>query len=38
MRVVIAGMKCSGKSTLAHELSDVLDIPCVETDDLVKQI
>ncbi|MEF8787848.1 MAG: chorismate synthase [Planctomycetota bacterium] len=31
-------MKCSGKSTLARELSDVLDIPCMETDDLVKQI
>ena len=38
MRVVIAGMKCSGKSTLAHKLSEVLDIPSVETDDLVKQI
>ena len=38
MRIVIAGMKCSGKSTLARSLSELLDIPCVETDDLLEDI
>ncbi|MFP4028516.1 MAG: chorismate synthase [Candidatus Brocadiia bacterium] len=38
MRIVIAGMKCSGKSTLAQNLSNLLDISCVETDDVAEEL
>ncbi len=37
MRIVIVGMKCSGKSTVAERLSGMLDIRCIETDDVIEQ-
>ena len=37
MSVVIVGMKCSGKSTVAERLSEMLDIRCIETDDVIEQ-
>ncbi len=37
MRIVITGLKCSGKSTIARRLSEVLKLPCAETDDVVEQ-
>jgi chorismate synthase len=38
MRIVIAGVKCSGKSTLARELGKLLEIPSIETDGLIEDI
>ena len=39
MNIVLIGMRGSGKSTIAHLLSQKLQIPCIEMDEsLVKKI
>lgn len=38
MKIIIAGPKGSGKSTLGRELVDRTDLPIVETDRLIEQL
>lgn len=38
MKIVIIGAKASGKSSFGEELRKVLDIPCVELDDIIEKM
>lgn len=36
--IVISGLPCAGKSTLAKQLSEELDLPLIDKDDILKPI
>ncbi len=38
MNIIIVGAKASGKSTIGKELSKILGIPSVETDDVLESM
>jgi len=38
MKIVIIGAKASGKSTIGQELSEVLGIPYIETDEVIESM
>jgi len=35
--VVVSGLPASGKSTLARKIATVLDVPCIDKDDLLER-
>ncbi|WP_374709911.1 AAA family ATPase [Paraburkholderia terricola] len=36
--VVVSGLPASGKSTLARKIATVLDVPCIDKDDLLERL
>jgi len=38
MKIIVAGPKCSGKSTVGRQLANRLDIPFVETDAVIESL
>lgn len=36
--VIVSGLPASGKSTLARKIASVLDLPCIDKDDLLERL